>query len=176
MTAVLASLFLVLGVLALGTAADAKTGCPKTKQNSNGNQYPPGQCKAKLSQSSTTPGGHITISGSGFTPGEQVQVQWDDGTVQTVAAGADGTVAAVLTIPTDATPGRHFAALYGVLSTQYLSAPVAVNASNSGRVPNTGASGIVPMVGAGAGLVLAGGLTLMVVRRRRRPRRETAAA
>ncbi|MFE7408003.1 choice-of-anchor G family protein, partial [Isoptericola sp. NPDC057559] len=58
-------------------------------------------------------GGTTTVTGDGFTPGEDVTVQLTDdagapvGDPVTVTAGDDGTITADLTVPADATPGDH---------------------------------------------------------------------
>jgi LPXTG-motif cell wall-anchored protein len=167
---------LLAGLLLASTAADAKTGCPKDDKNSHGNQYPPGQCKPKTSSSSAPQGGAITIAGEGFAAGEPVQVQFDDGTVLTVTATSTGAASATVQIPAGAGTGAHVLALFGTRSGQYLNTTITVTPASSRPVlAHTGASSVVPMAGAGAGLVLAGGLTLFAVRRRRRPRRSVQA-
>lgn len=93
----LAGTLLVLGVIALGSAP------------ANAGPYPPTQC-ATLSVSTTTPraGEAMTVSGSGFTAGEQVTLELHSTTrvVGTATVRADGTFTTQITIPKDMY-GRH---------------------------------------------------------------------
>ncbi|MGY4718981.1 M20/M25/M40 family metallo-hydrolase [Naumannella huperziae] len=60
---------------------------------------------AKLDPSAARPGAEITISGSGFVPGEPIEITIGDQPVATVRAGEDGALDARATVPDDAPAG-----------------------------------------------------------------------
>ena len=155
-----------------GIAAPPAPKCPN-----NGNQYPPGQCKkAEVSSTAVTPGGHETIQGSGFNPHETVDVTLHSTPVHlaTVTANSSGVATATVTIPKSTTPGTHTLMMTGRTSHVTNAATITVAGSpvvsHSGSgLPFTGAAEAIPLAASGAAMVIAGGLTLFGVRRRRRP-------
>jgi hypothetical protein len=120
---------------------------------------------ATLDKSVLGPGDALTVSGGGFTPGEQVEVwlhsdpQW----VGTTVAGASGDVAFTFDLPDDLPAGLHHVELIGVTSGRVLStaeftvaaAGAAGAVSTTGSLPYTGGDS-VPVGAAGIVLVLVG--------------------
>lgn len=113
---------------------------------------------ARVDRASVAPGGTVTVTGDGFTPGEQVQL-WMHSTPTFVAvapAGADGVARITGTVPADLAPGSHRFELRGLSSGHSVySAPVAIG-DGLAQLPRTGGSAR-PSVGAiGIGLVAVG--------------------
>ena len=141
----------------------------------------PGGAPASTDRSSYSPGDAVTVTGTGFTPGEQVEVwlhsdpQW----VGTALAAADGTVGHTFTLPTDLEAGQHHVELIGVSSGRVLATPeftvIAAGAGaatpvSGGTLPYTG-SDTTGVLWAGGVLLLAGAaLASVAVRRTRQPR------
>jgi hypothetical protein len=156
-------------------AATKPPKCPKGHGNGNGNGYPPGQCKATVDHSTVQQGGEVTVTGDGFNPGENVDFTLHSSPIHlaTVPAAATTVASATLTIPASTPAGTHTIVIDGLSSGNELS--VSINVTVAGRstsasgLPFTGAAAAIPLTGAGAAMVIAGGLTLMAVRRRRRP-------
>ncbi|BDZ65019.1 pullulanase-type alpha-1,6-glucosidase [Agromyces mangrovi Wang et al. 2018] len=76
-------------------------------------------------------GATLTVSGSGFAPGEPVQV-WLESTprlLQAAVAGADGTVAFAVTVPAETEQGAHHVRLIGVQSGAEAVTPLTVTGS-----------------------------------------------
>lgn len=99
----LAGTLLALGAVAIGPTA------------ANAGPYPPSQCAA-LSVSTTTPyaGETMTVSGTGYTAGEQVTVELHSTArdVGTATVRADGSFTTQITIPKDMS-GRHLLSVAG---------------------------------------------------------------
>ena len=128
-------------------------------------------CTAQLSDSTVPQGGSVTVTGGGFAPGEAVSVVLHSSATRlsTVTAAADGAVTATVRIPRTLAPGRHTLVLTGVTSTNTLTAaftvPAAADRSSGLSVHNPA---VIAPAGAGLGLLIAGGLTVAGIRRRRR--------
>jgi arabinogalactan endo-1,4-beta-galactosidase len=120
--------------------------------------------EGSLSTTTVGPGGELTVSGSGFEPGESVEV-WMHSTPVRLAAGfADGAgvFSRTVTIPASATPGAHRIELRGALS-----GSVFLDITVSGRLGLTGTDAALPTL-AGGILLLVLGSALVGARRRRR--------
>jgi hypothetical protein len=124
-----------------------------------------------LSASSTTvpPGGSITVSGQGFGANEPVNVDLHSTPVllATPQTDANGTFTTTVTIPSNTPMGTHTITATGQQSGVVTSLQITV-ASSSSSLPFTGAGAVIPLSASGAAMVIAGGLTLIGVRRRRR--------
>ncbi|MGE3619122.1 MAG: LPXTG cell wall anchor domain-containing protein [Acidimicrobiia bacterium] len=122
-----------------------------------------------LSAISVRAGGQITVSGSGFIPGEQVQVilHSDPIVLGVVVADDQGAVSTTQLIPSNAPVGSHQIELRGVTSgVSVLSADFQVTAAAAGpstRTSATGttASGALPRTGSSTGAQVALGLALL---------------
>jgi hypothetical protein len=144
---------------------------------------------ATLSATSVAAGGTITVSASGFTPFEQVEV-WMHSTptfLQTVRADAAGAVSATVTIPATAPAGQHRLELRGITSglsvfsstfsvtggstVRTVTARRTATATRSGTLVKTGTDLRAGRIGL---VLLLAGATLVVTSERRR-RRETPA-
>jgi membrane anchored protein len=156
--------------------------------------YPPDSEQGlTVSESTVAPGETITVSGDGAEPGATVvfrltrssaalgashalmagprlaalvrpQAQSSVGLGSTTA-DADGSFSATLTIPSNTAEGTYtLTATSGgvVLAT----ATIVVDAAGGGALPFTG-SDVAPGLAVGATLIVAGGLLLLAVRRRR---------
>ncbi len=117
-----------------------------------------------LDKSSVAAGGSLQLCGSGFLPGEQVQVflHSTPQLVTVLTAASTGSVQASVTIPASAPAGSHRVELRGVSTGRSLmSAPFTVTAAASeGSLPRTGAMAYdglrVALVLLGVGLLLQG--------------------
>lgn len=118
------------------------------------------------SASSVVLGGTTTVTGTGFTPGEQVTITLFSAPVLLATATADssGRVIQTITIPSDLEVGDHRIELVGVTSGARVTIPIevlAVLSAQSGRLPATGrgtseeAAVAVGLLVVGCGLVLA---------------------
>ncbi|GAB2734513.1 hypothetical protein [Sinomonas soli] len=116
-----------------------------------------------LSARSGKTGTAFTATGSHYTPGEAVTLEFDSAVLGTVKAGADGTFSFNATVPADATAGGHsvMAAVEGtgtqsaqftVVADQGPSpSPSPSSSSNSGEGSGTGTAAGNAETGAGSG-------------------------
>lgn len=127
-------------------------------------QYPPTNSTGRVSAGRVEPGGCVTFSGDGFLAGTDIAIS-DNGTpVRTVQASATGTFSTSV-CPT--VLGVHILRATGTGTTgeeRTVTAEVTVVES----LAATGASNVLPTVGAGAGLVALGSGIVYLARRRRR--------
>lgn len=187
----------VLGAQAPVSAQEDSPGNPgqgseRCVQGGNPN-YPPDQ-EERVSPSRVERGERTTAT-SGcreFAPGQRVAFGVESVFQQlgTAIASADGEVAATFTVPTNLTDGQHHVVFKGTGfdgQPNEVRIPFVVNGgrftgtgagagtgAGSGTVnvggvqlPRTGSDELVPLLVLGAGLVVAGGSTVMVARRRR---------
>jgi hypothetical protein len=119
------------------------------------------------------PGGVVTVRGSGFTPGEQVDVTLDGvaAPLATVVAAADGTVEAVVQIPRGADLGSVTVQLVGRTSSAMSGLDLQVAARQLSLAES---SAPVPVLAAGTALLVAS--VGLGVAASRRPRTAPAAA
>jgi len=106
------------------------------------------------------------VTARGFEPGEPVQV-WLYSTPTSAGravADADGVVTTTVTLPAGLAPGTHSLVLVGESSGRVFVTRIEV--LPEGALATTGASGAAWLAGV-AGLLLAAGAGLVVVRRRR---------
>jgi hypothetical protein len=68
--------------------------------------YPPSGCTFEASVSVAAEGSTITVTGSGFDPG-QVTIFFDSDQVASATADAGGTFSVPITVPSNASPGTH---------------------------------------------------------------------
>lgn len=142
--------------------------------------YPAGTCSTALSASVVGPGGTLSFQTQAiFDPGETVNavIHSTPVAVGSFTANSKGAVAGTVTVPADLPAGAHelilTGATSGVTSTTpfTVAAPVAATittgtAPPSSSLPFTGAV-VLPLVGAAAGLLIAGSVLLLVIRRRK---------
>jgi hypothetical protein len=117
---------------------------------------------------SVAPGGVVTVRGSGFAPGEPVDVSLAGapGVLATVAAAPDGTVEAVVQVPRGAQLGPVTVTLAGRTS----SATSGLDLQVAARQPSLAESSPPgPVLAAGTALLVAGAAVGAAVARRRRP-------
>lgn len=166
----LAGTLFVLGAGAIGPTA------------ANAGPYPPTQC-ATLSVSTTTPyaGETMTVSGTGFTPGEQVTLELHSTArdVGTATVQADGSFTTQITIPKDVS-GRHLLSVVGG-DPACTVAPIALDIQASAALgeqlgPNGGGGGLsstgvqIALLLALAALALVAGIALTRAGREKRSR------
>lgn len=121
------------------------------------------------------PGGVVTVRGSGFSPGEVVDVSLSGvpGALATVVAAADGAVEAVVQIPRGADLGPVTVRLVGRTS----SAMTGLDLKVAARPPSLAESSTsLPAVAAGSALLLAGSALGVATARRPRPAGHAAPA
>lgn len=131
---------------------------------------------ATLSKTTVAPGESLTVSGGGFTPGEQTEV-WvhsDPVFVGATKADADGDVVYTFVVP-DLPPGQHQVEIRGISSGRSVwSAYFTVTSGGAaggkgGQLAFTGANGSTTNLAmVGSALVLLGGGALVVAARQRR--------
>lgn len=171
-------------LLAAGAAVGfAGTAGAATCTSSNpAGHYPPGQCQKELGLPAKqfAPGQQFTFHGSGFAPNSDGTMTLHTQTyvLGTYTADSSGVINGTARIPSGVAPGTHTLALTGATSsgqTLVDSATItitgkgaaATGSSSGSALPFTGANAVWPLTGAGGGMVLAGGLTLLALRRRR---------
>lgn len=122
--------------------------------------------------SRTSPGEPLTVSASGFAPGVPVVVRMESTptVLGTVEADADGNVSMTVHTPADAPLGDHHVVVMGY---DEEGAPRAQ--ASELRVMPVGGRWLVPLIVAGAVLVLEGAVGLLLALRRRRTRHPDAA-
>jgi hypothetical protein len=185
MRRVVSALALAAGLVLLATPANAQ-------------QYPPTPSKGlTVSESTVTPGESFTVSGDGAAPGATVTITLTrvsstlgaghrviaagPALAQLVAASRplaqgtvtlgrttaedDGSFSVTVTIPSSTDPGVY--TLSAISGGEVLSVATLRVVAASGGLPFTGAD-VVPGLAVGVGLIVAGGLLLLAVRRRRR--------
>jgi len=191
------ALAVALGTIALvipsGAAVAASgTDCPP---GGGGGTYPGTSCTLSTSDSTVVPGEDVTVSGSGYQSGTEYTITFHS-TPQVLATGtvpADGSVTDTVTIPENAHYGRHTLSLIGLdadggprdLSSKIVVVPAQAGGSVQGEsasaggagsmagtsasgMPNTGANqNLLPLLGAGGGLVIVGAGIAAASRRRR---------
>jgi hypothetical protein len=122
------------------------------------------------------PGGVVTVRGSGFVPGEAVDVSLGgaDGPLTTVVAASDGSVEAVVQIPRAAELGQVTVRLVGRTSSATTGLDLQVAARQQSLAPT---SDPVPVAAAGTALLVASAAVGVAVARRPRsvPARAPAA-
>ena len=125
--------------------------------------------KGTLSATQVVAGGQLTVSGTGFEPGETVEATLHSTPIDlgTVTADANGAVSLTFTVPADLEPGVHSVDLVGRQSGARLSLEFEVLGVELPRgLPATGRT-TDTQAAAGAGLVLVGAALLALARRRR---------
>lgn len=136
-------------------------------------QYPPGEDAVFVSDTTVVPGEPITISAQVFQPGSTVTFVFESApvTLGTATANANGVATLTVEIPSTATPGPHTITASGTgADGNPLSVVInitVVGARAGAALPVTGSQGSVPLVRIGAGLLAAGGIAVLMARKRR---------
>jgi LPXTG-motif cell wall-anchored protein len=121
-------------------------------------------CTESLTTNSPVgPGVANEVIGSGFTPGTTVTVTLGDTVIGTVVVGPDGTFTLGYTTPM--TCGTYTITATNGFETQTTTLVVTCTAT-AGALPYTGNSTSLPLAQLGAGLVAAGALAVLLVRKR----------
>jgi cobalamin biosynthesis Mg chelatase CobN len=116
-----------------------------------------GAAAISLSAASIAAGSTLTVQGSGFTPGETVQLWLHSTPRLLVATTADtsGTVSISATIPADVEPGEHTLRLLGIASGLEASSTITVTAATGAGLSSTGVA-VAGWLGLAALLLAAG--------------------
>lgn len=168
---------LLLGLLAVGGTllsgpAAAKVTAPPTTTSCKNYK---GAYVITASNPNPTPGSTITISGSGFPPNASVPLTANHKPIGTAVTDASGNFTFPYTVPADATIGTSitFLANCGSVkptSTVVVSAiTVATNPpvpASTQPLPRTGSASTLPLLAAGIGFVVIGGLIVLSMRKR----------
>lgn len=149
-------LTMILGVLAVPAVAGA--------------QYQPGQPGLVLVPSTVTVGGTVTATGFGCRPGQSVVLTIDGATVATVVARDDATGSFEATFTAPTTPGNY--TVVATCGLTIVSSVLTVIAQPTTTIASTlprtgGGDGSLDLARYGLVLVVAGGLVVLAVRRRR---------
>lgn len=156
-------------------SAAAGTDCPPSGEGAG---YPGASCTAAVSDTTVVPGEDVTVSGSDFEPGTTYTIVFHSRSRLLARGTTDSsTITDTVSIPTNAKPGDHTLVLRGtdddggprVLRTAITVVGEAnTSAPQTAGLPGTGAdSTLLPLAGAGAGVVLAGAGLVAYSRRRR---------
>jgi hypothetical protein len=146
-------------VLFAGSASAAQ--CPTTSP-----QYPSQSCGLSTDKSSADPGGSVVVAGTGFSKNCGVTIALDNASIGSGKTDSSGAFSQSVTIPSDASAGTHSLTASDQCSSFVLGEQFTVNAASGSGLPFTGFV-FWPLVGGGAGLVLAGALLISAGRRRR---------
>jgi outer membrane protein assembly factor BamB len=98
-----------------------------------------------VSPTSGDPGSQTTVSGSGFTPGETVNLAFDAAALTSATADGNGTFTKTVTIPSGATLGAHTLTATGATSNHAASATFTVSVSWSQFHRSPGHAGENPL-------------------------------
>jgi hypothetical protein len=141
--------------------------------------YPPTPSPLTISSSVVAPGETLTVSGQGADAGATVTITLASTprVVATTKADGSGTFRASFQVPTDEPQGQHTVTATSngrvlgsvtirVVATRQGADPGGARAGDGNGLPFTGANAL-PEVAAGAGLILAGIVLLLAIRRRR---------
>lgn len=125
-----------------------------------------------LGAAKVTAGDSVTVTGTGFQPGETVAIELHSTPVQigSVIASASGAINASVTIPVGTAAGAHAIVVTGASSGVTASAPITVAAA-SGLAALAATGGTAPLVLVpllAGGLLIVGAVMLIVRRRMRR--------
>lgn len=141
--------------------------------------YPPGTVSLTASTTAPGPGDPITFEAEGFQGEVDFTLFSDPVDLGSATANAEGVAVLNTTIPVDTAPGQHTVVASGLdLSGNPTSASIALTvagevqsagdeAASGGDLPRTGSDKSFPLVRAGAVLVVAGGVLVLIARRRR---------
>ena len=155
---VLLGVTLILGLLAFGGPAGA-------------GQYPV-SCGFILDPPVVLPGGDVHILGSGFTPGSTVTFFIDGEVLGTTTADddTDGNVDATFPLPPGFDTDGEFVITAecpnGEVASNVLIVGTGVPSTATVALPVTGSNGTFDLIRVGAALIAAGGIVLLVVRKR----------
>lgn len=145
--------------------------CPNPAGN-----YPPGQCRAGVSDNTVTPGQRVTFtSGSDACPPNSSVTVRVISTTDTTQSDSFGNSTYDFTVPQGTRPGRQELSFSCVLSSNVVRVPFTVvaaaaarsDSTRAGALPRTGADHVTELAAAGIGMVLIGAGTTLVARRRR---------
>ncbi len=132
--------------------------------------YPGEPSPLEVSDSTVSAGGTTTLSGSGCGADEAVSITLAGDEIGSTTADSTGAFSAAVTIPSSTPAGTYtLAASCGgsVVGTTTITVSGSGSGAESGStLPFTGAN-VLPGLGIGLGLVVAGGVLLWSVRRRR---------
>jgi len=148
-------LTMILGVLVVPSVAGA--------------QYQPGQPGLVLIPSTVIVGGQVTATGFGCRPGQTVVLTIDGTTVATTIARSDSTGSFEATFTAPNTPGTYtVVATCGLTIVSSILTVIAPTTTIASTLPQTGSGdGTLALLRYGLVLVVAGGLVVLAVRRRR---------
>ena len=127
---------------------------------------------ASIDRTTVSPGESMTVSGFGFTPGEQVEVLLfsDPAWVGTTVATEEGTASLTFVVPLDTPAGFHHLEMRGITSSHVASSPqfevLASAVTPSGSLPYTGGD-VLPLAGMAVLLLGAGAVVVLTTRRTR---------
>jgi len=132
--------------------------------------YPPGRCQLALSQSSGSRGDTFQATGSGFQPGERVELALAGALLTTVTADDTGSFVAFMTVPADAAAGltsvrATAASLQLEAAFEVLPETTAARGGRSSTLPRTGTAAL-DLASVGGILVVLGATIVIIVRRR----------
>lgn len=136
-------------------------------------QYPAETGNLQTDKTAVRPGEPITVTGGGFAPNSTVTIIFDTQVLGTTVTRPEGTFSTTVTIPANATPGRHTLAAVGTApngAARRLTSSVEVlgtAAQRGGTLPRTG-NGLTPPLAASAALLIGVGSVAVVATRRRR--------
>jgi len=136
-------------------------------------QYSPNEITTNVTV--VAPGENFTVTGCCFDPDSKVDASFHSTPIPLGALTADsvGKVSGSFTVPDGVEPGAHKVVLSGMANgvaltlSADLQVDVAGTTAAAGSLPVTGSNNTGPYTAIGAGLIVAGGALVLIVRRRR---------
>jgi hypothetical protein len=138
--------------------------------------YPPSGCSLGANVSVTAPGSSITVTGSGFDPG-QVTIFFDSDQVTSATADAGGAFSVPVTVPSNASAGTHVIRAVPANAKCDPSTTITIAAAAGARTGGTAGalaftgSDSLPLVWIALALLTVGTAFVLAVRRRAQARR-----
>lgn len=131
-------------------------------------EYPPSEGDLEVSDSTVTPGGTITVEGTGCEADSDVTITFDDDEIDATTADGDGAFSESVDVPDDASEGTHTleATCPDADGTGNRVLGIQITVSDEGGLAATGSSSTVPLTLVGAGIALLGVVLVVVVRQR----------
>lgn len=149
-------------------SACAPGGPASGPDTSNPSQYPPNECGLRLGQTTARPGEPVDVAGDGYRPNSTVSVEFRSAPtfLASTQANSAGSFSVTVTIPANASPGRHTIAGVGQNpngTPRELTADITIVAAGAERGRSASAAGALPRTGQSIALAAAGGLALIAV-------------
>lgn len=129
--------------------------------------YPPPNQAVLCASTAEPPGDSTDCSAAGFCPDADVTVSFENTTLATVQANADGEAAAQIRVPSGAPDGPATVTFEGLGADCETIQVLSLNFTVDSGLPRTGAEGVDRWAALAGGLIVIGGTMVLVARRRK---------